>query len=121
MKCDCNCNGKCKMLGALEQKIMEVLWSSPKPLKPSEVLALLPKEKTTYAYTTIMTVLKRMADKKIVKRESKGNVFYYASFLSKDDFAATALDDLFRRLFASYGDHTVTAFKKAASESGFSL
>jgi len=97
------------MLGGLEQKIMEVLWSSPSSLKPSEVLA---KVNNGHAYTTIMTVLKRMADKKLIKRELKGNTYQYQALQSKSDFAALALEDLFARLYDSYGDSVLPAFKK---------
>lgn len=106
------------MLGNLEQKIMEVLWSSSTPLKPSEVLA---KIDGKHAYTTIMTVLKRMTDKKIVKREMKNRVYYYQSTQDKCTFASESLDNLFERLFSSYGEYTITAFKKIAKKSGFPL
>jgi predicted transcriptional regulator len=97
------------MLGGLEQKIMEVLWSSSTPLKPSEVLI---KVNNGHAYTTIMTVLKRMADKKFVKRKLIGNTYLYQAIEDKSTYAATALEDLFARLFESYGDSLLPAFKK---------
>jgi len=103
------------MLGGLEQKIMEVLWCSTVPLKPSEVLS---KIEGKNAYTTIMTVLKRMTDKKIVKRELKGNAYFYTSAQEKNDFATTALEDLFRRLYSSYGEHTLSTFKKVTKDLG---
>lgn len=106
------------MLGGLEQKIMEALWSSELPLKPSEVLT---RVDGGQAYTTIMTVLKRMTDKKIVTRELKNRVYFYTASKDKCSFASESLDDLFSRLFSSYGEHTVTAFKKIAKKSGFSL
>ena len=109
MNCDCHCNGKCKMLGGLEQKIMEVLWGSKESLKPSAVLSQMKGE---YAYTTIMTVLKRMADKKLVKRQLKGNTYFYSASTNKADFASTCLDDLFARVLDSYGDLAVTSFQK---------
>ncbi len=118
MNCNCHCNGKCKLLGGLEQKIMDVLWSSKVPLKPAEVLKQIKGE---YAYTTIMTVLKRMADKNLVTRTPEGNSFLYSPCNSKEKFACSCLDDLFSRLFASYGKHVVTAFKKSAKASGFLL
>lgn len=104
------------MLGGLEQKIMEVLWQADKPLKPAEVLKNM---KGDYAYTTIMTVLKRMSDKGLVVRSSQGNAFYYTPCTCKDDFASSALDDLFVRLFNSYGDRVVTSFKKIAKGEGY--
>ena len=106
------------MLGGLEQKIMEALWSSEVPLKPSEVLT---KIDGGQAYTTIMTVLKRMTDKNIAKREMKNRVYYYRAAEDKGEFASTALNDLFERLFSAYGEHTITAFKKTAKNHGFKL
>jgi len=118
MNCDCHCNGKCKMLGVLEQKIMDVLWSSPNPLKPAEVLK---KIDGKYAYTTVMTVLKRMSDKEFLTRKRVGNVFFYHAAQSKKAFASDLLQDLFRRLFTSYGDSVIPAFKKSVKKSGFSF
>ena len=97
------------MLGGLEQKIMEVLWSSKDPLKPSAVLS---QVKGEYAYTTIMTVLKRMADKKLVKRQLRGNVYLYQAVSNKAAFASECLDDLFARVLDSYGDLAVSSFQK---------
>jgi len=106
------------MLGGLEQKIMEVLWSSSLPLKPAEVLAMVDGG---HAYTTIMTVLKRMTDKKLVKRELKNRVYFYQAATDKCTFASESLDNLFERLFSSYGEYTATAFKKTAKKYGIDL
>lgn len=118
MNCTCHCNGKCQLLCGLEQKIMDILWQSPAPLKPAEVLK---KIGDNHAYTTIMTVLKRMADKKLVKRVILGNAYTYAPVSSKKDFAASALKDLFERIFCAYGDLAVSSFKQAAASSGIKL
>lgn len=115
MNCDCHCNGKCKLLGGLEQKIMEVLWSSSEPQKPADVLR---KIEGKYAYTTVMTVLKRMVDKQLIKRRLHGNVYLYSAITDKSTFAATCLDDLFTRLFAAYGDYVSASFHKIARVSG---
>jgi predicted transcriptional regulator len=101
------------MLGGLEQKIMEILWGSSEPLKPSAVLAQM---KGKYAYTTIMTVLKRMADKKLVKRQLKGNVYLYQAATNKAVFASECLDDLFARVLDSYGDLAVSSFQKVVKK-----
>lgn len=118
MNCNCHCGGKCQLLGGLEQQIMEVLWSSKEPLKPADVLKQLTGD---YAYTTIMTVLKRMADKKLVTRQPIGNAFAYYPVKDKQTFACNCLDDLFTRLFQSYGKSVVTSFKKIASANGFKI
>lgn len=112
MNCDCNCNAKCGMLGGLEQKIMDVLWSTEKPLKPADIVKIL---KNSHAYTTITTVLKRMYDKGIVSRKPTGNVYYYSAVQKKTDYAGICLDDLFARLFDSFGEDVSLAYKRAES------
>lgn len=114
----CHCSSKCGLLGTLEQKIMEVLWNSPKPLKPAEVKA---KISDDFAYTTIMTVLKRLSDKKILKRTPSGNTFLYQPLSDKKSYACSCLDDLFSRLISSYGQEAVTSFKKIAGNHGHKL
>ena len=106
------------MLGGLEQKIMDALWSSNVPLKPADVVKLL---SGSHAYTSITTVLKRMADKKIVKRHQEGNVFFYQPVSPKQEFACNCLDDLFVRLFETYGDDVVTSFKKIAKQQKYTI
>ena len=97
---------------------MDILWSSPKPLKPQEVLIEL-KEK--YAYTTVMTVLKRMAEKNLVTRKLIGKVYFYSPTSEKKVFSCNCLEDLFIRLFKSYGQLTVDSFKKIAKKSGYKI
>jgi len=116
---ECNCKStKCHLLGSLEQKIMDILWASPKPLKPQDVLSKL-KEK--YAYTTIMTVLKRMSEKNLVTRKLVGKVYFYSPVSGKTAFNCNCLEDLFIRLFKSYGQLTVDSFKKIAKELGYKV
>ncbi|HPD44602.1 MAG TPA: BlaI/MecI/CopY family transcriptional regulator [Candidatus Woesebacteria bacterium] len=100
MKCTCNCQVKCRLLGSLEQEIMEILWASPQPLKPAVVQQTL---KNKYAYTTVMTVLNRLNNKKIVNRRVKGKAYYYSPCLKKEEFVRSCLQDLFARLKLSYG------------------
>ncbi|MFA7301719.1 MAG: BlaI/MecI/CopY family transcriptional regulator [Candidatus Shapirobacteria bacterium] len=110
MSCNCNCNSKCGLLGGLEQKIMDVLWSSPSPLKPSQVKT---KMASDSAYTTIMTVLKRMSDKELLSRKKIGNVFVYAPITDKKTYACSCLDHLFEHVLQNYGHNAVTSFDKA--------
>ena len=97
---------------------MEVLWESKSPLKPAEVKAKLTGE---YAYTTIMTVLKRMADKKLINRSAQGNTYFYSPCMCKTEFAADTLDYLFTRLFETYGVDVVKSFTKIAKEQKYSI
>lgn len=116
MSCNCHCSSKCGLLGGLEQKIMDVLWSSPTPLKPADVKAKIIGES---AYTTIMTVLKRMSDKELVSRKKTGNVYVYAPLSDKKTYACTSLDHLFEHILSNYGSDAVTSFDKVKKQLKF--
>lgn len=94
-------------LGSLQEKIMEILWNSDKPLKPAEVLEKLDGH---HAYTTIMTVLKRMSDRKILKREMVGKVYYYTPLACKEKFVESNLKNIYGDLMESYGKMAIANF-----------
>ena len=86
---------------------MDVLWASEKPLKPQEVLG---KLKGKYAYTTIMTILKRMADKKILDRKMDGKAFEYCPCSNKESFLKKNLSSIYGGLVGSYGELAIAQF-----------
>lgn len=98
---------KTELLGCLEQKIMDILWMSDQPLKPADVQESLGND---HAYTTIMTVLKRMNDKGFVKRKLQGKVYFYTPVLTKDQFIKTSLTGIYNNLVGSYGRLAISQF-----------
>lgn len=98
---------KTQLLGPLEQQVMEVLWLSPKPLKPLDVLKQM---KGDYAYTTIMTILKRLTDKNFACRKLAGKAFLYAPCHCKEDFVKANLSGIFNGLVNSYGKLAISQF-----------
>lgn len=73
-------------LGELERSVMNVLWDGDAPLTVRDVQDRL--DERDLAYTTIMTVLDRLGNKQMVRRERDGRAFRYAPSLSRD--AATS-------------------------------
>ena len=116
MSCNCHCNSKCGLLGGLEQKIMDVLWSSDVPLKPADVKAKIVGDS---AYTTVMTVLKRMSDKNLLSRNKIGNVYVYAPLTDKKTYACSCLDHLFEHILNTYGSEAITSFEKVKQKLKF--
>lgn len=98
---------KTELLGCLEQKIMNILWASSVGLKPGEVQK---KLDNCYAYTTVMTVLKRMADKNLVSRHLSGKVFYYSPVDNKEKFIKNNLSGIYDNLVKSYGKLAISQF-----------
>ena len=113
-----NSNKKHKILGILEQKVMNSLWTSSEPLCCSQVQK---EVNGGHAYTTIMTVLNRMTDKKLLSRSLQGRTYYYQPVDDKSVFAAEILDSLFENLFSCYGEFATSSFKKTAEKLGYPL
>jgi hypothetical protein len=67
------------MLGPLEAEVMGVLWRAGKPLPVREVAAALNAGRdAALAYTTVMTVMSRLAGKGILARSRSGRRSVYA-------------------------------------------
>ena len=56
---------------------MEVLWAQSSPLSVAGVLEVLQTRKPV-AYTTVMTVLEKMVQKRSAKRFKKGKAYFYS-------------------------------------------
>lgn len=66
------------VLGDLEQHVMAVLWRAQRALSVREVHELLHYTRPV-AYTTVMTVLDRLAKKDVVERRLDGRAWLYRS------------------------------------------
>lgn len=71
---------------------MEELWSSAGPRSVRDVHAALTRERDL-AYTTVMTVLDRLAKKGLVVRESSGRAYLYAAVQSREAMIADVMHD----------------------------
>ena len=74
--------------GELERAVLEVLWDHGGWLTPAEVRDLLEAD---LAYTTVVTVLRRLFDKKLVAREVDGRSHAYRPHSTRDEYAAEAM------------------------------
>lgn len=98
-----------KVLGPLEGDIMKVVWSAKQPLTVREVLAILNDgRKQQLAYTTVMTVMSRLAEKRVLKREQQGRGFAYAAAVT--DAAGIAV----KGVIEDFGEAAVAQFVDAA-------
>lgn len=106
------------LLGELEQKIMLVLWESTAPLKPVQV-----KEKlhSQYAYTTVMTVLKRLTDKDLLKRKLKDKAYFYSPKRNKKLFVENRLGGFFDELINNFGNLAISQFVDSVKKNQGSL
>ena len=80
-----------------EWQIMNALWEDW-PATTRQIAARLPKD-INWAYTTIKTMLSRLADKKAIKEVKKGNVGLYEPLLTRQHAQRSALKMLVNQAF----------------------
>jgi predicted transcriptional regulator len=88
-------NETVKLLGPLGAEVMEVLWSAGEPMAVRAVLDRLNRGRAEpLAYTTVMTVLTRLAERGAAKRTPAGRGYAYAAAVA--DAAELAVRDVVR-------------------------
>jgi predicted transcriptional regulator len=78
-------------LGDLERAVMDVLWDRGAPATVREVADAL--DGRELAYTTVMTVLDRLAGKDMVTRERAGRAWSYRPAASREAYVARLMLD----------------------------
>ena len=79
-------------LGELEREVMARLWDAPEPLTVRQVHAGILADRDL-AYTTVMTVLDRLAKKKLVVRTMEDRAYKYAPAQSRAEMTASLMFD----------------------------
>ena len=79
-----------KSLGDLERSVMDQLWRSAGTQSVREVHAAIGRDRDL-AYTTVMTVLDRLAKKGLVVRERDGRAYRYAAAQSREALVAEVM------------------------------
>lgn len=97
-----------KMLGSLEGTIMDVLWTHGECSVRSVADRLTKKGQP--AYTTVMTVMSRLAEKGLLARRLESRAYLYRPTLTKEEFQARAARAGARALVKDFGDLALAHF-----------
>ena len=98
-----------RFLGPLESEVMDVVWGTAKPTSVREVVDQLNDgRKPKLAYTTVMTVMSRLADKDVLTRRRKGRGYVYEA--TAEDAAGLAV----RGVIRDFGDAAMAQFLEEA-------
>lgn len=81
------------ILGDLEHRVMDVLWQAHEALSVRDVHSVVTKERDL-AYTTVMTVLDRLAKKGVVGRARDGRQWLYVTVQSREGMVANQMLEL---------------------------
>ncbi len=92
-----NKSKKISQLGELEADVMSVVWEKGKATVQDVKEALEPQR--PLAYTTIMTVMSRLAEKGMLARQKEGRAYFYTPAASQDKVAGSLLQSLVHRLY----------------------
>jgi predicted transcriptional regulator len=79
-------------LGDLEREVMTQLWDAGEPLTVRTVHERLSRDRDL-AYTTVMTVLDRLAKKGVVTQEKADRAYRYAPAQSREEMTAAVMLD----------------------------
>jgi len=97
------------LLGPLEGEVMDVMWSAGASLSVRAVLVELNRGRSQpLAYTTVMTVMSRLAEKDVLRRTKDGRGYVYEAAVT--DEAGLAVRDVIR----DFGDSALARFVEEA-------
>jgi predicted transcriptional regulator len=112
---DTGVHGEHKYLGDLQARIMELTWARG-PVTVREVLDALEPERDL-AYTTVMTVMSRLADQGVLVRELVGKTYVYRPACTRQEFRADISGAIVNDLIADFGDLALSQFVDALERS----
>jgi predicted transcriptional regulator len=103
-----------RLFGEIESEIMKLLWEKG-PLKGKDVHEALRKKKKT-ALTTILTVLERLSEKGLVRKDRDAGRTIYSALVSRQKFEAGATSELIRGAYDLSPDFAISAFSDIFSK-----
>lgn len=100
---------KKKGLGPLEHQVMDIVWKQKNSTVYSVVDELCHEKKL--AYTTVMTVMSRLAKKGVLNRKKKGKTYFYQPIETKDQFIHQMVKNTISKMVDMFGEEALVAFE----------
>jgi predicted transcriptional regulator len=97
-----------KVLGDLEADIMEIIWQK-NPASVRDVYETLRLEREI-AYTTVMTIMGRLAEKELLIKSPKGNAYLYTPAISKKEFSKKVVSAVIDGLLDEFAEPALSHF-----------
>ena len=100
-------------LYALESEVMEEVWRRGGELSVREVLqGLNDRGPSERAYTTVMTVMRRLDDKGLLERRRQGQADVYRPRLSREEYLKARAQAEVDALVEQFGDEALVHFAR---------
>lgn len=107
--------GHSKVLGRLEQEILDALWTKG-PLSGKAVHSDI-NQTREIALTTVLTVIERLAKKSLVRKGRSEGIYMYSCAYSKDEFARKVSQEVFKGIFEISSSGASASFVDILAES----
>jgi predicted transcriptional regulator len=91
---------------------MEEIWRHDGELTVRQVLESLNEGPRERAYTTIMTIMRRLDGKGLLRRQRRGKTDFYRPVLGRDEYLAARARSEVDGLVADYGDVALAHFAR---------
>jgi len=98
--------GYSKVLGDLEAEIMKIVWKSDRATV-RDIYETLRLEKKL-AYTTVMTIMGRLAEKGLLDKEPVGNAYVYSPVISEGDFVKKVVCEVLDGLMEEFAEPAIS-------------
>ena len=98
-----------KVLGNLESEIMDIIWRKDCEVCVRDVFEDLAARRQI-AYTTVMTIMGRLSDKKILQKRKQGNTSFFIPTMSRDEFTQDVVGNVVDSLLEDFADATLAHF-----------
>lgn len=112
MTTDINCG-----LGPLEREVLKIIWVENCPSVRCVLLEINKSRKKSekLAYTTVMTIMRRLMNKKILIRKKEGRSYRYEAKESKNQFVKRVTHQTVQNLINKFGDLATQSLKEELS------
>ena len=102
-------------LHELETEVMEELWNRGEGTVREVLEALNARSAPRRAYTTILTVMQRLHEKRVLRRERDRRCHVYLPALTREQYAQARAEAEVGALVSEYGDVALAHFARAMS------
>lgn len=106
--------GLSKVLGFLEAEVMDAVWDGGETTVRSVRDAL--GKKKTYSFNTIMTVMNRLVEKKLLAKRQLDGSFSYRAAVGREEFSREVTKSVVSALVSDGSLFQVAAFVEAMKE-----
>lgn len=95
-------------LGELETAVMELCWQRDEVTVRDIWSALQPTR--ALAYTTVMTIMQRLATKGVLRARKQGKTYYYQAMAKPDELLAQRAQAAVRDVLSNFGEAAIAQF-----------